>query len=205
MKVRTLYKRLSLLAVGSRGADFTGDTDASCNLLDATCDHTGFTITFDTACALSDYKAVQWNELYADGWLQQDSNTNIYGSASTAASECRFHDNAGVIEMKFNFKQCGTDHPDSNLTDIIYRNTIQAQEYYADVLMGVKVRFQVSCAGDRHATISQQTSDIEGDKEHEATDNEDRLNWANDATNLGMSFFKDAGLTQARVRKPWFT
>jgi len=188
---------LSLLAVGSQGADFTGDTDASCNLLDATCDHTGFTITFDTACQASDYKAVQWDELYADGWAQQDSNTNLYGSASTAASECRFQDNAGVIEMKFNFKQCGTDHPDSNATDIIYRNTIQAQEYYADVLMGVKVRFQVSCAGDRDATISQQTSDIEGDKEHEATDNEDRLNWANDATNLGMSFYKDAGLTQA--------
>merc|ERR1712233_47604 len=97
---------LSLLAVGSQGADFTG-----------------FTITFDTACQASDYKAVQWDELYADGWAQQDSNTNLYGSASTAASECRFQDNAGVIEMKFNFKQCGTDHPDSNATDIIYRNT----------------------------------------------------------------------------------
>merc|ERR1712130_831919 len=104
---------LSLLAVGSQGADFTGDTDASCNLLDATCDHTGFTITFDTACQASDYKAVQWDELYADGWAQQDSNTNLYGSASTAASECRFQDNAGVIEMKFNFKQCGTDHRES--------------------------------------------------------------------------------------------
>merc|ERR1712130_1008228 len=82
---------LSLLAVGSQGADFTGDTDASCNLLDATCDHTGFTITFDTACQASDYKAVQWDELYADGWAQQDSNTNLYGSARLVQWRRRDH------------------------------------------------------------------------------------------------------------------
>ena len=41
--------------------------------------------------------------------------------------------------MDFNFKECSTDHPDSDTTDLIYRNTIQAQEYYNDIILGVKV------------------------------------------------------------------
>lgn len=98
--------------------------------------------------------------------------------------------------MHFNFKQCNTDYPDTNLTDLIYRNTIQAQEYYADILMGTKVRFEVKCIGDRYASISQESSDITGDLEHEAETNDDRPDWATNNTILSMRFFKDSALSE---------
>ena len=41
--------------------------------------------------------------------------------------------------MDFNFMQCGTDYPDSNNTDIVYRNVIQNQEYYEHIYLGVLV------------------------------------------------------------------
>jgi len=43
--------------------------------------------------------------------------------------------------MDFNFKECGTDYPDSDTDNLIYRNTIQGQEYYNDIILGVKVNF----------------------------------------------------------------
>ena len=62
----------------------------------------------------------------------------------------------GDIQMHFSFTECGTDFPDTTSADLIYRNTIQGQEYYENILMGVQLRFQVVCTGDRDASISQE-------------------------------------------------
>ena len=45
--------------------------------------------------------------------------------------------------MDFNFKECGTDYPDSDTDNLIYRNTIQGQEYYNDIILGVKVNLKL--------------------------------------------------------------
>ena len=60
-------------------------------------------------------------------------------------SECLFNDNDsdGVYTMKFNFKQCGTTHASGDAVNLVYYNKVQGQEYYSDVLMGVKV--SLSC------------------------------------------------------------
>ena len=60
---------------------------------------------------------------------------------TTHPSECRFRNDTvtGDIRMDFNFMQCGTDYPDSNNTDIVYRNVIQNQEYYEHIYLGVLV------------------------------------------------------------------
>lgn len=82
------------------------------------------------------------NELYASGWTQA-TTTATYGSASTANTECIFvvdPTDATKYKMDFNFRQCSTDYPDSDTTNLIYRNTIQAQEYYNDIILGVKVK-----------------------------------------------------------------
>ena len=70
--------------------DFIINFLSSCQLLDATCDHTGFTITFNKVCAATDYKAIQWNELYTNGFVQQDSTINYFGEAADYNPECLF-------------------------------------------------------------------------------------------------------------------
>ena len=129
------------------------------------CDETGFEITFDSTCQSQDYKAVQWNELYAAG-TTVSTGLATFGTASTANSECVFNDSDGdgVYKMKFNFRQCSTSHAAADAAggadNLIYYNTVQAQEYYNDILMGVKVEFGLTCTADRVATI---TTETEGD------------------------------------------
>ena len=143
---------LSTVAVGQ----YVADTDGKCRLLEATCDHQGkfetkmfqsdrlclgFHIVFDQTCRDQDYRAIQVNELYADGWVQS-TTVATFGSSASASSECVFAidpADSTKYKMDFNFKECSTDHPDSDTTDLIYRNTIQAQEYYNDIILGVKV------------------------------------------------------------------
>ena len=135
--------KFSALLLGLARAAITSDSDGSCQLMTASCDETGFTITFDSSCRDSDYKAVKVNELYAAG---PDYSTTLmtYGGSPTANSECLFNDDgSGTYTMKFNFKQCGTTHATGDTDNLVYYNRVQGQEYYSDVLMGVKVFFQV--------------------------------------------------------------
>ena len=72
--------------------------------------------------------------------------TTVFGSASTANSECLFSVDPNDVtkyKMDFNFKECGTDYPDSDTDNLIYRNTIQGQEYYNDIILGVKVNLKL--------------------------------------------------------------
>ena len=106
-------------------------------------DDSGFHIVFDKTCQESDYRAVQWNELYANGWTQANT-TATFGATATANSECLFSvdpTDATKYKMDFSFKQCGTDHPDSDATNLVHRNVIQAQEYDNDIIMGAKVNY----------------------------------------------------------------
>ena len=123
-------------------AQYVADTDGKCKLIEATCDHEGFHIVFDQSCRDTDYRAVQVDELYAAGW-DQSTTLATFGSAASANSECLFAvdpTDATKYKMDFNYRQCSTDYPDSDATELIYRNTIQAQEYYADIILGVQVR-----------------------------------------------------------------
>lgn len=40
-----------VFTLGAHAGSYSSDTDGSCQLLDAMCDHTGFTITFNKTCA----------------------------------------------------------------------------------------------------------------------------------------------------------
>ena len=103
----------------------------------------GFHIVFDKTCQESDYRAVQWNELYANGWTQA-TTIATFGAAATANAECLFSvdpADATKYKMDFSFKQCGTDHPGSDSTNLVHRNVIQAQEYDNDIIMGAKVNY----------------------------------------------------------------
>ena len=163
----------------------------------AICDETGFTITFDSGCRDSDYKAIKINELYANGPTYATS-TLTYGNSPTVNSECLFHDNDGDGEytMKFSFTECGTTHATGDTANLVYYNKVQAQEYYTDVIMGVKVDFSLTCTADRVAIISGTTTDIDGDKDFESLDAQDRpAEWAQNI--LGMNFYSDAALTTA--------
>ena len=139
-------------------AVITADSDDKCQLLSATCDENGFEITFDSLCQAQDYKAVKWNELYA---ARTTLNTvpATFDTAAPVNSECVFHDNDnnGVYEMKFSFKQCSTSHDTDNADNLIYFNSIQAQEYYDQILFGVKVECGLTCTADRIATITTAT------------------------------------------------
>ena len=145
------------LVLGIATGQYVADTDGTCTLLTATCDHegiiinfisfvkiiilVGFHVVFDKTCQETDYRAVQWNELYANGWTQSTS-TATFGSAATAPAECLFSvdpTDATKYKMDFNFRQCGTDYPDSDSSNLVYRNVIQAQEYYNDIILGAKV------------------------------------------------------------------
>jgi hypothetical protein len=101
----------------------------------------GFHIVYDTICADSDYRGISVLELYSNGWTQATTYA-LYGSPASANSECLFSvdpNDSTKYKMDYNFKQCGTDFPDSTSTDLVYRNTIQAQEYYTDIILGAKV------------------------------------------------------------------
>ena len=136
----TNYSVFSVFLVGLSKAAITADTDGSCQLMTATCDETGFTITFDSTCRDTDYKAVKVNELYAAG-PNYSTTLMTYGSNPAVNSECLFNDDDsdGVYTMKFNFLQCGTTHATGDTANLVYYNKVQGQEYYSDVLMGVKV------------------------------------------------------------------
>ena len=181
--------------IGLTQAAITADSDGSCQLMTATCDETGFTITFDSACRDADYKAIKIGELYADGPTY--SNTLLtYGGSPDVNSECLFNDNDsdGVYTMQFNFKQCGTTHATDNDSHLVYYNKVQAQEYYNDVIMGVKVDFSLTCTADRVAIISATTTDIDGDKDFESLDAQNRpTEWAQNI--LAMNFYSDAAFT----------
>ena len=156
----------------------------------ATCDENGFEITFDSTCQGQDFKAVQWNELYAAG-TTISTGLATFGSAATANSECVFNDNDGdgVYKMNFNFRQCSTSHATDDASNLIYYNTVQAQEYYNDILMGVKLEFGLTCTADRVATITTATEDIDGDKDFISSDAQDRpADWAQNV--LSLSFFE---------------
>ena len=49
------------------------------------------------------FRAVHWDELYAEGVGYQNTNA-VFGTPSAKNAECRFADDGGVIKMKFNFK-----------------------------------------------------------------------------------------------------
>ena len=127
--------------IGLAKAATTADADGSCQLMTASCDETGFTVTFDSTCRDTDYKAVKVNELYAAG-PNYSTSLMTYGGNPAVNSECLFNDDDsdGVYTMKFNFKQCGTTHASGDAVNLVYYNKVQGQEYYSDVLMGVKVR-----------------------------------------------------------------
>ena len=182
-------------------ATTTADADGSCQLMTATCDENGFVITFDTSCRDNDYKAVNWSELYASGPTLNTAN-HVFGTGSGANSECRFSDVNGdgsVIQMAFNFKQCGTTNEGSADTDnLIYYNKVQGQEYYADIILGVAVDFSLTCTADRVATITTEADDIDGDKDFNSADAVDRpADWAQNV--LDLDFFSDSGFTTALV------
>ena len=186
----------SLSAVSE--AVITADTDGKCQLLTATCDENGFQIIFDSTCQAQDFMAVQWNELYASG---PTVNTGLatFGSTATANSECLFNDSDGdgVYQMNFNFPQCGTVHDDTGDTsNLIYHNTVQAQEYYNDIILGVKVQFDLTCTADRTATITSATEDIDGDKDFISADAQNRpVDWAQNV--LSLSFYESAAYATA--------
>ena len=184
-------------------ATVTADTDGSCQLMTATCDENGFEITFDSSCRDSDYKAVNWNELYANGPTLSTS-LHTFGTDSAGNSECRFVDDGTSIKMNFKFKECGTTHDanfdagaaDSDAANLRYYNKIQGQEYYGDIILGVAVDFHVTCTADRVATITTEADDISGDDEFTSSDAQDRpASWAQNV--LGLDFFSDAGYTTA--------
>ena len=94
--------------------------------------------------------------------------------------------------MDFTFLECGTDYPDSTSTDLVYRNTIQANEYYSDMLMGAKIRYMLTCTGDRVAEVTSQTGDITAETELVTTDNQDKpASWVDNI--ISMKFYNDAG------------
>ena len=181
----------------------TADTDGSCQLMTATCNENGFEITFDSSCRDSDYKAVKWGELYANGPTLASATTfHTFGTDSAVNSECRFQDvnsDGSLIRMNFNFKECGTTHDsnfdagatDSDAASLRYYNKIQGQEYYGEILLGVAVDFAVTCTADRVATITTEADDISGDKDFDSSDAQDRpADWAQNVLNLG--FFSDS-------------
>ena len=180
------------------------DTADTCELLDASCDHEGFTIVFDTACAADKYKAVQYDELFASGPTEVTSQAVFDQTASGAGhnSECVFDSTAnadGNYEMKFNYKQCGTTHEasDSDALELEYYNAVQGLEYYSEVVLGVKVFFEITCTASREATITAtKPVDILGDQDFDADDMEDRpTDWAQNV--LTMSFYTDSGFSTA--------
>ena len=187
-------------------ATVTADADGSCQLMTATCDENGFEITFDSTCRNSDYKAVNWNELYASGPTLA-TTYHTFGTDSAGNSECRFVDVNGdgtLIRMNFNFKQCGTTHdanfdagdPTSDASNLRYYNKIQGQEYYGDIILGVAVDFGVTCTADRVAEITTEADDISGDDEFTSSDAQDRpAAWAQNVLNL--DFFSDSGYATA--------
>ena len=75
------------LIVGSESTINT-DGDGSCQLLNAECDHSGITITFNKTCQAEDFQAVQWGELFANGTI--DASAAVFGTNSTYPTECRF-------------------------------------------------------------------------------------------------------------------
>lgn len=185
-----LFKGFSLFSL-SYGT-FTPDTDGTCQLLDATCDHNGFHITFDMNCRDQDYRGIAISELYANGWTQA-STLATYGAENTAPAECKFTQDTTdttKYKMDFNYRQCGTDHPDSDTDNLIYRNAIQAQEYNGDIIMGAKLRFEITCSGNRIAEITTQTGDISGDTDHDASKSENRPGtWIDEI--LSLSIYTD--------------
>ena len=95
--------------------------------------------------------------------------------------------------MDFTFLECGTDYPDSTSTDLVYRNTIQANEYYSEMLMGAKIRYMLTCTGDRVADVTSQTVDIIAETELLAMDNLNKpASWVDNI--ISMRFY-DAGYT----------
>ena len=180
----------------------TGDADGSCQLLTASCDENGFEITFDTTCKDADYKAIKWDELYANGPTLSTGH-HVWGSGCTESPDCCFKDVNGdgtLIRMNFNFKQCGTTHdanfdagdPTSDASNLRYYNKIQGQEYYGDIILGVAVDFGVTCTADRVAEITTEADDISGDDEFTSSDAQDRpAAWAQNVLNL--DFFSDSG------------
>jgi len=122
-------------------------------------------------------------------------NFSVYGAPSEAPAACRFSvdpSDASQYLMDFTFLECGTDYPDSTSTDLIYRNTIQANEYYSDMLMGAKIRYMLTCTGDRVAEVTSQTGDITAETELVATDNQDKpASWVDNI--ISMKFYNDAG------------
>ena len=71
----------------------------------------------------------------------------------------------------------------------MFGTVVEAQEYYNDVIMGVKVEFNIVCTADRTATITSVTEDIDGDKDFVSTDAQDRpTDWAQNV--LSMSFYE---------------
>ena len=36
-------------------------------------------------------------------------------------------------------RQCGTEHATNDDNNLVYYNAVQAQEYYSDIIMGVRV------------------------------------------------------------------
>ena len=75
--------------------------------MSATCDENGFVVTFDTSCRDADYRAINWNELYASG-PTANTATHTFGTGYSANSECLFQDvnsDGTSIQMIFNYKQ----------------------------------------------------------------------------------------------------
>lgn len=197
----TFFSSFFGLLASTRGQEIdTADTDTAdtCVLLDASCDHDGFTITFITSCATDKYKAIQVDELFASG----PTAVNTYATFNEAAAithnaECVFGSTAnadGNYEMKFNFKQCGTTHEaaTTDTTELEYYNAVQGLEYYSEVVLGVKVFFDITCTAQRDATISEQPAAvITGDQTFDAADMENRpAAWAQSV--LSMNFYTDA-------------
>ena len=119
----------------------------------------------------------------------------VYGAPSEAPSMCRFSvdpSDSTQYLMDFSFLECGTDYPDSTSTDLVYRNTIQANEYYSDMLMGAKIRYMITCTGDRVAEVTSQTGDITAETELVTTDNQNKpASWVDNI--ISMKFYNDAG------------
>ena len=179
-------------------AQTTADTDGSCQLMTATCNENGFEVTFDTTCQSADYKAVKWNELYANG-PSLDNTLHTFGTDPANNVECRFANDNGEIKMNFNFRQCGTTHdpdhdagdPNSNPDDLVYYNKIQGHEYYGNIIMGVSVDFSLTCTGSRIAEITVNADNVNGDATFVSSDAVDRpADWAQHVLNL--DFYTDS-------------
>ena len=85
-------------------------------------------------------QAIHTNELYAAGPTYDGTSLASFGVTADASAECLLADDGtGVYKMSFSFKECGTTHDETgDNTKLEYYNSVQSQEYYNEVIMGVK-------------------------------------------------------------------